>query len=137
MSKLWSKSTYVRYTATLMFAINVMAFVESIRTISSVEEKLEYKGLESTCREWELKVRLFSNQRNAYISGFSVFLSIVFHRLFITMKQMHEWREELKDLKSQKKVEASTEEKGKDKLKATVVEEPHAEPKSGVLKKND
>jgi hypothetical protein len=48
-------------------------------------------------------MKLFRNQRNAYISGFNVFLTIVFYRLFVSMKQMHEWREDLKELEKEKK----------------------------------
>ena len=112
LSKIWTSSHYAQYTVKLLLAINILAFLDSIRTINSVESKLDYAGLDNICREFELKVRLFANQRNAYISGFNVFLSMVFFRLFVTMKQMHQWRQELKE---QEKTAAAEQEDKKQK----------------------
>jgi hypothetical protein len=84
-------SDYYQYTVKLLVVINVLAFLESIRSINNAEEKLD-EGSESLCQDLVLRVSLFRNERNAYISGFNVFLTLVFYRLFVTMKQMHEWR---------------------------------------------
>ena len=71
-------------------------------SINKFESKLDSVFVHDSCRETELNNRLLRNQRNAYISGFNIFLSLVFVRLYITMKQMYEWRNELKDLKEAK-----------------------------------
>lgn len=71
-----------------------------MRDIYNVEDKLDRLIVHDSCRELELSNRLLRNQRNAYISGFSIFLSLVFVRLYVSMKQIHEWRNEIKDLKS-------------------------------------
>jgi hypothetical protein len=97
LSKIWTSSQYVRYTMHFLFLINILAFAEAIRTITQVESKLDGHLLGGPCRDLELKVKLFVNQRNSYISGFNVFLSLVFYRLFVTMKQVHEWRKNLKE----------------------------------------
>jgi hypothetical protein len=98
LSKIWTSSQYVRFIIQLLVFINVLAFLEAMRVISQVETKLElHGGLGGPCRDVELKMKLFANQRNSYIAGFNVFLSLVIFRLYVTMKQIHEWRREMKD----------------------------------------
>lgn len=80
----------------LLLVVNILAFVEAIRIITNVESRLDVGTISGPCRDLELKSKLFVNQRNSYIAGFNVFLSLVFYRLYVTMKQVHEWRNDIK-----------------------------------------
>ena len=68
-----------------------------MRTINQVESANIYKEDNNLFMDMQRKIKLFRNQRNAYISGFNVFLSLVLYRLFVTMRMMWMWREDLKE----------------------------------------
>ena len=104
LSKIWNSSQYLRFSVKAIVLVNIAFCLEAIRTISIMEGTLAYgKGEESVCLELQQKVKLFRNQRNAYITGFNVFLSLIFYRLFVTMSQMHSWRNDLKEIVREEK----------------------------------
>ena len=53
------------------------------------------------------KMRLFLNERNAYITGFSLFLAIVLFRLLQMMSQIHGFRKQLKKYEAAEKKNAA------------------------------
>ena len=66
--------------------------------INHIDEQMTMRGgADSVCFDLKQKVKLYRNQRNAYMTGFNVFLSLIFYRLFVTMSNVYTWRNDLKE----------------------------------------
>ena len=79
--------------------LNTLVFADAIRLIFIVNDDLNRgKGDDNLAIDLQQKVKLFHSERNAYITGFNVFLTMISYRLFDTMREIYEVKEGNSDL---------------------------------------
>uniref|UniRef100_A0A7S0XLC7 Endoplasmic reticulum transmembrane protein n=1 Tax=Elphidium margaritaceum TaxID=933848 RepID=A0A7S0XLC7_9EUKA len=96
VSRLWSTNSGVRYVAWLMVLINFIYF-------ATTYQAYYYAPQINSVTKWEdcdLKIQRFREQRNLYITGFSIFLFFILRRVLDIQSKLHETKTQLKKLKS-------------------------------------
>ena len=88
---LW-KNDAVRYTFTAIMALNVFYFYFVMDAILHPFYDLGLLTPIEQAPTCELKMDLFRNERNAYITGFSLFMFLVLRRLIDIQTKLHEVR---------------------------------------------
>jgi len=80
LAKFWNQPT-INIVIKTLFAVLVLLFLDALRTINNLQHDLGHKhataDLHSNC---ENKLRLFREQRNSYMVGFSLFLFLMIYR---------------------------------------------------------
>jgi len=69
-----------------------LLFLDAMRTINHLDEEQDKGDRKGPHLEFAIKLRLFRNQRNAYITGFSLFLMLVIYRVTAILAQLHRER---------------------------------------------
>lgn len=87
--QLWARSAYVRGGCITIFALQLLAFGDAMRSLNHLEEH-EYTGHLGDVINYNKMLR---NQRNAYITGFGMFMGFVCFRLLNLMTQLYEQRQ--------------------------------------------
>eukprot|EP01116_Phalansterium_solitarium_P017521 TRINITY_DN4338_c0_g1_i1.p1 TRINITY_DN4338_c0_g1~~TRINITY_DN4338_c0_g1_i1.p1 ORF type:complete len:152 (-),score=24.12 TRINITY_DN4338_c0_g1_i1:253-708(-) len=87
----WSRSPKLRAFVQMIACATAIMFLDSMRSIYMLDEKLD-KGSTGATAELMMKLRLFHSQRNAYITGFSLFLMLVLYRFQDLISQLHQAR---------------------------------------------
>ena len=92
LGKLWDTNSAIRYISWLIVFINIMYFGMTYKNVyySPPAEVL------SRWEECDIKIMRFREQRNLYITGFSIFLFFVFRRVLEIQSQLHEARKQVK-----------------------------------------
>lgn len=91
---LWDKSG-VRYVFYALLAIDVFYFWYVCDAL--LHPLYDFGFLEPVAMvSCEAKAFLYQNERNAYITGFSLFLFLILHRLIDIQKKLHYTREQAK-----------------------------------------
>jgi len=78
-----------------LLVITLLLFLDSVRTINKIDEDQHEPG--SVHSEMNEKISLFRNQRNAFITGFILFLSVVIYRLQHITVDIYQLRKAAKD----------------------------------------
>ena len=96
LSKLWNTNSAIRYISWLIVGINIIYFVLTYKNVyySPPPEIL------SRWEECDTKILRFREQRNLYITGFSVFVFFIFRRLLEIQIQLHQARKKVKAQKT-------------------------------------
>eukprot|EP00993_Chasmostoma_nieuportense_P005435 NODE_6060_length_577_cov_26.031111_g5895_i0.p1 GENE.NODE_6060_length_577_cov_26.031111_g5895_i0~~NODE_6060_length_577_cov_26.031111_g5895_i0.p1 ORF type:complete len:159 (+),score=29.20 NODE_6060_length_577_cov_26.031111_g5895_i0:59-478(+) len=81
---MWIKSHYVRYFVVTVILIQLLCFLDAIRTINH----LDNHHSEGALADLMDRNRLLRNQRNMYITGFGLFLVLVGLRFLQLMDQL-------------------------------------------------
>ena len=92
LSKMWDGNSAIRYIAYLIVFINVIYFAMTYKNVY-------YSPSQEMLTRWEecdTKILRFREQRNLYITGFSIFLFFVFRRVLDIQKKLHEARKIVK-----------------------------------------
>merc|ERR1712130_962956 len=92
LSGIWDPNSAIRYIAYLIVFINVIYFGMTYKNVY-------YSPSHEMLTRWEecdTKILRFREQRNLYITGFSIFLFFVFRRVLEIQKQLHEARKLVK-----------------------------------------
>mmetsp|Transcript_20952 Transcript_20952/g.18472 ORF Transcript_20952/g.18472 Transcript_20952/m.18472 type:complete len:136 (-) Transcript_20952:50-457(-) len=95
IGKLWNTNSAIRYISWLIVGINVIYFVMTYKNVyySPPPEML------TRWEECDTKIMRFREQRNLYITGFSIFLFFVFRRVLEIQSQLHQARKNVKESK--------------------------------------
>eukprot|EP00484_Ammonia_sp_Unknown_P021323 CAMPEP_0197041544 /NCGR_PEP_ID=MMETSP1384-20130603/18080_1 /TAXON_ID=29189 /ORGANISM="Ammonia sp." /LENGTH=97 /DNA_ID=CAMNT_0042472489 /DNA_START=193 /DNA_END=486 /DNA_ORIENTATION=- len=96
MANLWNTNSAIRYISWLIVAINMIYFGMTYKNVyySPPQEML------TRWEECDVKILRFREQRNLYITGFSIFLFFVFRRVLDIQAKLHETKLQLKKYKS-------------------------------------
>ena len=95
LQSLWRSSYKIRtFTRVVMFVIALM-FMDALRSAYTFAEQ-HHEGNQMAHNDLMLQIQRFRNQRNAYITGFSLFLGGVIWRLMVLIAQLYECRETVK-----------------------------------------
>jgi len=92
-----SSSPRARITQQVLLGITLLLFLDAMRTINMIAENHEV----GEKRETHEKMSLFVNQRNAFITGFILFLAVVIYRLQHITVDLYELRKERKERAAQ------------------------------------
>ena len=92
VGKIWDSNSAIRYVSWLIVAMNVLYFANTYYNVyySPSQEAL------SRWEECDQKIMRFREQRNLYITGFSVFVFFVFRRVLEIQSQLHQARKKVK-----------------------------------------
>jgi len=90
---LWANE-HVKLFFKVVTGLNAILWLDAMRRIFQLEER--HEKFVGSVGDGDVKMHLFANQRNAWISGFSLFLIIVIYRLLVLMEQLHDSRRQLK-----------------------------------------
>jgi B-cell receptor-associated protein 31 len=92
----WEKNNAVRYTGYFLGAINVIYF---LMVFDALRQPFYAFGfmLEDALVSCEFRAMAFERERNAYITGFSLFLFLVLRRMVDIQRQLFKLRAEMKD----------------------------------------
>jgi len=102
--KFLDSSKHVMLGVKITLALMSLLFLDALRTINHLDEESNVKH-----HQLHVQLRLFRNQRNAYMSGFALFLMFVAWRLQHITMRFHETRADLKKLKAASGVPTSPE----------------------------
>lgn len=93
----WEKNTAVRYVSLFLGAINVVYF---LMVFDALQHSFYAFGfmLEDALVSCEFRAMAFERERNAYITGFSLFLFLVLRRMVDIQRQLFKLRGEMKDV---------------------------------------
>ena len=92
VGKLWNTNSAIRYISWLIVGINVLYFAMTYKNVY-------YSPPQDILSRWEecdVKIMRFREQRNLYITGFSMFLFFVFRRVLEIQTQLHQARKKIK-----------------------------------------
>lgn len=101
----WKGSYQMRTLSRVIMFIIFLLFVDAMRSSYVYTEKHE-EGATMAHNDLMIQIQRFRSQRNAYITGFSLFLGGVIWRLLFLIAQLYEAREECKQNLKEKPVEA-------------------------------
>jgi hypothetical protein len=87
-----------------MFIVFLL-FLDSLRGSYVYAERHE-EGTAHAHVDQNYQIQRFRSQRNAYLTGFSLFLAGVIWRMLFLISQLYECREECKEYKKEKSTEA-------------------------------
>ncbi|KAJ9453257.1 hypothetical protein DIPPA_05952 [Diplonema papillatum] len=84
---IWRRHPYFRYYSGIMLFVSTTYFAAAINFL--------YSDHTSIVDEKNLRTQFFKEQRNAYLTGFTLFNFLVINRLLELHTQMYDMREEL------------------------------------------
>ena len=96
----WEKQQAVRYVAITIGAINVIYF---LHVVDALRQPFYAFGflLEDAFLTCELRAQAFERERNAYITGFAIFLFLVLRRMVDIQSQLFRNRDQMKAVEKQ------------------------------------
>eukprot|EP01083_Nonionella_stella_P221766 791980_1 len=92
LNKLWNTNSAMRYISYIIVFINMIYFAMTYK-------KVYYSPPQEMLKECDRKIELFREQRNLYITGFSIFLFFVFRRVLDIQRKLHNARQIVKGKK--------------------------------------
>jgi len=74
----------------IIFFLTAVLFLDALRTINHLDDVKVHTGEHASAMfDMQTKLRLFRNQRNAYITFFALFLLLVIHRFEDLHRKFH------------------------------------------------
>ena len=98
----------LHYSIRITFVFILVLFVDSVNRVFKVQDYTsaeDQRGLESVMREAhrsDVSARKFYAQRNMYLTGFTLFLSLILNRTFALLTEMTRMQDQLKGVKTTK-----------------------------------
>jgi len=83
-------NTKAQMTMKIVFFLTAVLFLDALRTINHLDDVKVHTGEHASAMfDMQTKLRLFRNQRNAYITFFALFLLLVIHRFEALHRKFH------------------------------------------------
>ena len=96
LAHFWNSYSGLRYVSYILVSVNFLYFAQTYKLVYYVERPAAMDRFE----ECDHKISLFREQRNLYITGFSIFIFFVFRRLLDIQTKLFEARRAVKESKA-------------------------------------
>jgi len=92
----------LQYGMKIMFISVLVLFIDSVNRVFKVTEEAS-QNVETGVREayrTDMQARKFYSQRNMYLCGFTLFLSLILNRLYLLLSDVIRYEEQIAELKA-------------------------------------
>jgi magnesium-transporting ATPase (P-type) len=101
LTSIWNSNSFVRYMCFALVALDTYYFGTTYRSLYYYAPA--QVGAGNRVEECERKIAFFREQRNLYITGVSIYLFFIMWGLFHVQTLLHQSRQRIKVLESEKK----------------------------------